>query len=485
MTEEVPESLRELLAGLAKADTTDADLVLMQLDPEPARLLELCAIPHLFDPALVRVLDPATSPELIDQFIEEVQALPSIRQVGDCFALHDIVRGQLFERWLQPERRAAFTAASSRLAQHYAKLSQGGRNAAEANESVLVFHWIGADPDVGFREFQALYNRYRDTARFSACEALVRLVDEYRPLFSDRQHAWLAFYAAEVARDGRDLVRAQSLLTELTHRELEATLAVRAHVSLSAVLRGLRRYKAALEPAQRALQLASSSADGGTLLHLVYQELGLIAREQGDAELASRHLYRTIELGTVAGDRLVVASAYNSLGTVLQRLDPRKAIEVLQAGAGRLTAPTDAVRRAQVLNNLGLAYANVGEWSKAQQSYDQSLEIKRAAADLYGQALTLLNIARVFIARRQMPAARNSLTESLSLFRATRDSSGAVAAGQELARVLRQSGEAEDARREATAAIALLKQLDRAAEAEALAREFGLAPKRKHRWLGR
>lgn len=396
-------SLQQILAGMAGAEMRDADLVLMQLDPEPARLLELCAIPHLFDRELISAVDPLARPELIDTFLDEVLSLPSIRQIGDCFALHDIVRSQLFERWLQPVRRDEFAMASLRLAEHYeAARRGGGKPEAEANEPVVMFHRLGADLEAGFREFQALYRRYRDSARYSACEALVRLVAEYRPVLSDRQRAWLRFYEAEAARDGRDTARAVSLLTELTHRELEPALAIRAHVHLSAALRSLRRQDAAREQVCRALRLASANPEGGALLHLVHQELGLIARDEGDVEEGSRHLRRTVELGTIAEDRLVVAGAYNSLGTVLQKFDPQQAIAALESGAALLTDEADAVRRAQVLNNLGLAYANVGDWARSEQSYERSLEIKRASVDLYGQALTLLNIARVF---RAAPAA--------------------------------------------------------------------------------
>ncbi len=226
-------------------------------------------------------------------------------------------------------------------------------------------------------------------------------------MLSEHQRSWLTFYDAETAKDGYDLGRAVLLLTGLTRQELEPALAIRAHVHLSAALRGLRRLEAANKKAQRALQLASASPEGSALLHLVHQELGLIARDEGDVERASYHLRRTIELGTAVGDRLVVASAFNGLGTVLQKLDPRQAITVLEAGAARLEG--DAVRRAQVLNNLGLAYANVGDWARSQQSFERSLEIKRAAADLHGQALSLLNVARVYQTRQQPFAARNAL----------------------------------------------------------------------------
>jgi tetratricopeptide (TPR) repeat protein len=473
MSGDAAANLQQILAGLAAAETQDADLVLMQLDPEPARLLDLCAIPHLFGLELVRVLDPQASPELIEAFMGEVQSLPSVRQLGDCFALHDTVRAQLFERWLQPSRRADFTTASARLAEHYEAASRSdGQGQAEAIEPVIMFHRIGVDLEAGFGFFKNLYSEYRESARYSACEGLVRLVAEYRPVLSDRQLSWLTFYEAETARDGHDLARALSLLTTLTGQRLEPALAIRAHLHLSAALRSLRRLEAAGKQARRALQLASAHPEGRALLHLVHQEIGLIARDEGDVEKASHHLRRTIELGTAVRDRLAVASAYNGLGTVLQKFDPRQAITVLEAGAARLEG--DVVRRAQVLNNLGLAYANVGDWAESQQSFERSLEIKRAAADLYGQALSLLNVARVHQARQQPFAARNALTESATLFETVRDSGSAATARRELARVLRTAGETERAREEAASAVRLFQQTGRSIEAQAVQREFAL-----------
>jgi len=484
VTDDPTGSLRQILAELAGTETQDADLVLMQLDPQPAQLLELCAIPHLFDHDVVRVLDPRAPVDVVDSFMDEVQSLPSIRQIGDCFAIHDIVRGQLFERWLQPERHREFVEASRRLAEHYETASHGGNQAqAEANEPAVMFHRMGVDLEDGFRVFQDLYRRYRESARYSACEGLVRLVAEYRPVLPDRLRAWLSFYEAETARDSRDLTRALSLLGELSRQDREPALALRAHLQLSAVLRALRRTEEASEAATRALQIASAAADGAASLHLVHQELGLIARDKGDVEEASQHLRLAIELGTAAEDRLMIASAYNSLGTVLQKFDPKEAITVLESGAAQLAA--DALRHAQVLNNLGLAYANVGDWVKALQSFERSLEIKRASADLYGQAVTLLNVARVYQARAQQFAMRNALTESAALFETVRDPGSAAAARRDLARALRQAGESGEANSESVKAIALFQEAGRMAEAQALEREFTIDPRRRkrQRWL--
>lgn len=467
------EALRQILADLARPGREDADLLLMQLQPKSAGLLERCAIPHLFDEEILRVLAPTLPAEAIDAFLEEIGTLPAIRQVGDCLALHDIVRGQIFARWLAPERRTEFAAISDRLVAHF-EIEAIAPEAAESTELALLFHRIGSDPDAGFRALEDTYRSWRETARYGAAAALVRLAGEYRKLLTPDQLAWLSFYEAEVAFDGRDLAGATGRLTEMAAGPLATPLAIRAALLLSNVLRQEGRAAAALPHARRALDLALTP-EGGSLLHRVHLELGAIAREQGEVDDAIRELRWAVEAAKAAGDRLALASAYNSLGTLLGRSEPRAAIDSMEAAAALLTKEGDAARRAQLLNNLGIAYGNAGEWDKARGVLEESLAIKRRASELHGLALTLLNLARVFSAKGERIAARNALAEAAKHFEATRDARHAAAARTELARVLlRESGEPDEARREAGNAARLLEAAGRADDARAVQVEFGL-----------
>lgn len=472
-----------MLADLDGSAAKDADLLLMQLEPEEAQLLELCAIPHTFDQTLLHVLEPSAPSDLITAFLAELPTLPAVTQLSDCFTLHDVVREQMFQRWLAIERREEFRAVSHRLAQHFAGAAPLDPVQDEANRSIVVFHQIGADLAAGFVALHTLYQDYRTTSRYSACEALVRLAGEYRPILSPVERAWLTYYEAEAASDSRNPARAAALLSDLAGLALPAGLAIRVLVHLSAALRTTNGAKAAELYAQRALTLASAEADGPSLLHLVYQELGLVAGQQGDVETAERYLNRAIELASVAGDRLALARAHNSLGTMLQKMAPRRAIAMFEASAACLDEKTDLVRMAQVLNNLGMAYANAGDWEKSFASYERSLEIKRAAGDLYGQASTQLNVARVYQAQHKSVAARDSLNESAVLFEATRDLAAAARARREAARMLRLAGANEAAVDQARAAVALFERADQPEAARQLESELLVGPARKRTWI--
>jgi hypothetical protein len=158
MTDE-GDALRQMLANLGGSDAQDADLVLMQLERDAAHLLELCAIPHAFNEILLAVLAPEASQDLRTGFLAELQLLPAIIDNDGDFALHDIVREQMFRRWLAPERWEEFAAASDRLARYFGALSPLDSADAEANRAISVFHQIEADTDTGFAAFLALYLR--------------------------------------------------------------------------------------------------------------------------------------------------------------------------------------------------------------------------------------------------------------------------------------------------------------------------------------
>lgn len=475
-------ALQRILAELAGSSAKDADLLLMQLAPQTARLLELCAIPHVFDESLVHVLDPAAPPELVAELITELPSLPAIRQTADYFALHDLVREQMFERWLGAERRDEFSAVSRRLVEHFSRSPSVIDEQAEANASIVVFHKLGIDVESGFAAFRALYRDFRSASRYSAADALVRLVGEYRRVLPPAEMAWLTYCEAESAADSRNPARAAALLDELMKQDLPGELSLRVRVRLAAALRAMNRFEDAETQAEQALRLSSSEREARPLLHLAYQELGSIARQRGDLDAAELNLGKAIALARESGDRLAVARAYDSLGMMFLRVAPWRAIEMHESCIAYLDRQTDAVRMAQVLNNLGMAYANVGNWVKSRDSYERSLEIKRAAADLYGMALTQLNIARVHQAQGNRGAVRNALDESAALFEAVHDLARAATAHREAARMARLAGEASEAAEQARIAITLLRRADRPEEAVELEKELAAQPTRQRGW---
>jgi tetratricopeptide (TPR) repeat protein len=141
----------------------------------------------------------------------------------------------------------------------------------------------------------------------------------------------------------------------------------------------------------------------------------------------------------------------------------------------------DKLRIAQVLNNLGLASADIQEWQASEEYFSQSLQIKREARDLYGEASTLLNVSRVYRAEQKWNEARSALMTSAKLFEDIHDVAHAGQALRELARLTRSLG-AVDATEHASRAIECLRRAGREAEALDVQREFNIGVAPKSRW---
>jgi tetratricopeptide (TPR) repeat protein len=467
---------QKLVEGLSSSSSTESDLLLLQLDTVTAHRIRLCAIPHTFDADVLRVLDGNLDATAAKASMDEYQRLGAVVQVPHALALHDIVRQQLFQQWLLPERRDEFLAVSRRLAQHYLPQPEATAVERAANENNFVFHMVGADLDEGFKHFQLLYRERRERSNTSGCAILVRLVREYESILQSRHLAWLTFYEAEIAGDARDWQRAKAGLSSLIAGETPPALRSMVLLRLASVQRQSGELADAETSCLEALKLLDGEpfpvdmASGATRYQIQY-ELGLVARDNGDVERARSRLDEAISLARAAGARIDVVAASNSLGTLLLRISPREAIGIFTECLALLTPDRDGVRIAQILNNLAIAYANAGEWNQSESYYQKSLEIKRIASDYHGQASTLFNMARIYKSRNKLTEARNALSEAASLFNTVRDFKATARAYRELARLDRMSGSSAAAAN-AHKAVSFYSQAGEVGELDAAKREF-------------
>jgi len=180
--------------------------------------------------------------------------------------------------------------------------------------------------------------------------------------------------------------------------------------------------------------------------------LGLAEHELGELEQARSHDEEALALLGGVAYPLFRAKILNNLGYVLIHLDePRAAIEQLDK-ALQLARQVEAVGTevnvlnnlgsaymdlaenhealvrfkaaealpsretgAAVLNNIGLLYASLGDWKKALQYYQQTLEIDRAQGDRLGRARTLNNRGLAQQRLLKPKEARESYLEAVAL----------------------------------------------------------------------
>lgn len=396
------------------------DLFLLTMAPERARILRVAAIPHELDRGILALLCPEAGADAAYQTLGQ---LSFVLPASEKLVLHDDARAHLFKLWLEPEHLPEFQRLSALLAEHFRRIvesSQGTQRDRALNEQ--VFHVIGADHETGFYDLQDLLRERSRQYRLNDCTALIRLAHEYDPILDPEQRQVLAYQQARSAVDLRDFDRALELLKALLNDPyVSFENAIRARQLVAAIHTERHDFRAAQLELEAALQQARSEPEGARLIPGLLHDLGCAHRDQGNSQKAEANLEECIERARKLQDRAMVALAYNSLGTVWQRLgDIRKAIALYNQSLEALPEEGESFRRAQVYNNLATAFSEERDWPASEEWLKLSLEIKRAAGDTKGQAIALSNLVAVYRNLQDVPRALRVAGEAIALFDSVR-----------------------------------------------------------------
>src|SRR5437868_5550387 len=102
-----------------KGMNNSVELLLQQMEPEAARRLRLCAIPHEFCPSLLQVLEPNLNRSQAEMCCKEISRLSVTTSSGDGLALHEDTRRYLFAQWIALPADAEFIAVCWRLVRYF------------------------------------------------------------------------------------------------------------------------------------------------------------------------------------------------------------------------------------------------------------------------------------------------------------------------------------------------------------------------------
>jgi tetratricopeptide (TPR) repeat protein len=127
---------------------------------------------------------------------------------------------------------------------------------------------------------------------------------------------------------------------------------------------------------------------------------------------------------------------------------------------------------AQIYNNLGLAYADLPDWTRSEECLRKSLDIKAKAGDTLGQANALNNLARVQESRDDLTAAIDSSTQAIALFIDMRDFYTAAVVKHERGKRFRRMNERQSAARDFAEASNEFRALGKTVAADAAARDL-------------
>ena len=478
------EEFQQLLNELsAKGPGAAVELLLSQMEPEQARCLRLCAIPHEFDMSILRALAPDLSAEQARTYYDAFSNLSLVAKREESFAIHDESRRYLFDQWLGAEREADFRAASARLSEYFGALAarlttETGTEKSDVVERTLrkrMFHLIGASRAEGLAEFERLCRQRREEMRFGQCETLIKLVREYDRVLNPLEKTIVAYHEGKLAADRREWVTAEEFYNcVLATGDVPARLQVKTLCRLGMINDDQRRWSAAIDFFQKGLERADERPDCFAQIINLHLNLGSTYRDSGQLPEAEEHLQKGITLAKNAHDLSSLADGYNTLATLHLKLnDIPKAVGTYELSLKHLEELGDKFRPAQVYNNLGNAYANQCDWQKAGEFFRQSLEIKRQAGDNVGQALTLTNLVRVYRAQQKIPDAIAALEQAAALFAEVRDDYNAARVKRELARVHRSVKNFDLASRAFDESAALFDRCREHQEAEVTRQESG------------
>ncbi|HET7038579.1 MAG TPA: tetratricopeptide repeat protein [Gemmatimonadales bacterium] len=200
---------------------------------------------------------------------------------------------------------------------------------------------------------------------------------------------------------------------------------------------------------------AAEEAGQATVLSEALRRLAVARHHTGDSKRARALVHRSLAVARKAGERLLAAEALNTLGgldlatgspdearaTFLRALETggshrgvRARVEQnlgilaniqgdLAEALARYQRSLDAYRAARdpagcsiAYNNLGVVSAHQHDYGRAERYFEQSRSIAERCGDLHLQALSLVNLADVDVARQRYENARQNAEAALALF---------------------------------------------------------------------
>ncbi|MEG4584099.1 CHAT domain-containing protein [Microcoleus sp. MOSTC5] len=160
-----------------------------------------------------------------------------------------------------------------------------------------------------------------------------------------------------------------------------------------------------------------------------YKQVLSLIREMGDRPEASINLSNISNIPANSDTSLDAlspeATTLNNIGLAYNDLgEKQKAKEYFNQALPLFRAMGDRAKEASTLTNIGLVYSDLGEKQTALDYYKQALDLRQKAGDRRGEALTLNNTGITYSELGQQQKAEEYFNQALPLFRAVGDRPG-------------------------------------------------------------
>ncbi|HTT65436.1 MAG TPA: CHAT domain-containing tetratricopeptide repeat protein [Bryobacteraceae bacterium] len=187
---------------------------------------------------------------------------------------------------------------------------------------------------------------------------------------------------------------------------------------------------------------------------------GGILNHLGRYTEAAESFARALEVYQRAGAGLDrIAAVYTNWGVSLQHLgNSSAAFDKLRISEDLHRKLGDEVSVARVLNNVGMIYTNLGDYRRAMQSFEQSLEIAVRRKETVGQGYVLNNMAAVAELEEDYDLAASYVLRSVKLKEAAASKEDLATSLVNLANVYHHGGKDREAEEVLRRAIGILTE---------------------------
>ncbi|MBC7826878.1 MAG: tetratricopeptide repeat protein [Chitinophagaceae bacterium] len=169
----------------------------------------------------------------------------------------------------------------------------------------------------------------------------------------------------------------------------------------------------AIEFSQQALKEASSLKH--TLLDAsIYNNIANVYADMGYHEKALDYYMKLLDAAKQARHRIYEMNALINIGTVyLEQKKYSRALEYLNQGLAIAKADNNNSIASSVYNNIGIAYKNMNRLQESLQNLEQSFNLAKESNNLNTMAVSLSDMAEVFIMLKDYKKAQQYASESL------------------------------------------------------------------------
>ncbi len=163
--------------------------------------------------------------------------------------------------------------------------------------------------------------------------------------------------------------------------------------------RALAAYEETLPLKQQALQANPTDATLKSSLANSLVSVGRLYRVLGKYPLALQHTTRGLQIYRELDNKPLVASALNEQGYAhFEMGEPKQALACFQQALTHVNAASEP--RAQLLNNLGQVYLQLGQFPEALEACQESLRLREALGQSEKIGRTKWHLASIFLAQK-------------------------------------------------------------------------------------